>query len=170
MARRRKSRKSHRRARRHAAPVANAPRRRRSHRKSHRRARRSYHHNPGPGMWKDLLMAVVAGGVGYIGAQKVADLAEQYMPSMIPRPDIVGPAAAAVAFIALTEKFVRDPKSRAAAQAAAAIPLVVALVNASGLGHTLGTQPMVALPAPSPAAALSASLQAQLEDSYSSDY
>lgn len=170
MARRRKNRRSRRASK---ASMPNPKRRRRSHRKSARRSRRSYHRNPGPGMWKDLMLAVLAGGAGYLASRKASDMAEQYLPGMIPMHDIVAPALVAAAFIMATEKLVKDPKARTAAQAAAAIPLVEALVNKAGLGHMLGTQKMIVLPAPAAGtspAALSASLQAQLEDSYSSDY
>lgn len=125
-------------------------------------------------MWKDLLIAVLAGGTGYVVARKGSDLLEQHLPSMVPMPDIIGPALLAAAIVALTDKLVKDPKARVSAQAAAAIPLVEALINKAGLGAALGTQKMLVLPAPaasaSAPAALQANLMAALEDTFSSDY
>jgi hypothetical protein len=126
-------------------------------------------------MWKDLMIAVVAGGAGYIIARKGSDLAEQYLPHMVPMKDIVAPALMAAAVVAISDKMIRDPKARVSAQAAAAIPLVEAIVNRAGLGHMLGTQKVLMLPPPTstPAALsaqLNARLEANLEDEYSSEY
>ncbi len=169
MARRKSSRK-HRRSRKHrnAAPHRRA---------SRRRSRRAFHMNA-PAIWKDLMTAVVAGGAGYLASRKGSDMIEKYLPSFIPMKDIAAPAAASILLIMLSEKFVKDPKARVAAQAAAAIPLVEALVNKSGFGHALGTERIIMLPPPAAGAgspaqlqyALEARLDARLEDEYPSEY
>lgn len=146
----------------------------RRHQNAHRTRRSRRHSMLGnaPGMWKDMIVAVLAGGAGFIVARKSSDYAEAYLPGMVPAHDVVAPALVAAAIIALTEKMISDPKLRVAAQAAGAIPLVEALVNRAGLGHMLGTQRTLMLP-PAPAGAtpaLQAELAAALEDSYTSDY
>ncbi len=163
------ARRKHRRSKKHANP-------RRASRRSHRRsARRAFHMNA-PAVWKDLMTAVIAGGAGFLVSRKASDMAENYLPAFVPMRDIAAPALISVLAVMAAEKLIKDPKSRVAAQAAACIPLVEALINKAGFGHALGTERIIMLPPPpagSPAgvsAALEARLEASLEDSYSADY